>query len=160
MAPKPDATPAAIDRDVALLENAIASTGKSVRAFAHDVLARDDRTVRKWLERRTTLPKYVREKCYQVVRSAKRRARDLGVAAVAVVFSVYASAYCAHPRPMHVIRFDNGVDTSVAGARARARADTAAAPWRTADGKHCVMMHLPDTGGPVLGCPIQQVPVP
>lgn len=95
MAPKPETSPAAIARDVALLKNAIASTGKSVRAFSHEVLSRDDRTVRKWLQGRNTLPLYVREKCQQIVRSARRRARDAGGAAamLLMLIAVYASAY-------------------------------------------------------------------
>jgi hypothetical protein len=70
---KPAATPEQIAADVELLKNAIASTGMSVRRFAHEELVRDDRTVRKWLEGETTLPAQVRDRCRRLVRNAKRR---------------------------------------------------------------------------------------
>jgi hypothetical protein len=101
MGRKPDSSPDAIAKDVTLLKNAIASAKMSTRRFAHSVLARDDRTVRKWLNGNTTMPAFAREKCIEVVRAARRRARDAGGAAavLAIVFAVYASAYCARPRP-------------------------------------------------------------
>lgn len=44
---------------VALLEHAIKISGLSNRAFAVDVLGRDERTVRRWLARKKPIPTVV-----------------------------------------------------------------------------------------------------
>ena len=51
-----------------LLERALALSGLSLRAFAEDVLARDERTVRRWRSGEIAIPAIVRRWLTRYVR--------------------------------------------------------------------------------------------
>ncbi len=52
-------SPASTDRDLAMLRRVIKGSGKSTRVYAHEVLIREDRTVRRWLSGDSPIPKKV-----------------------------------------------------------------------------------------------------
>ncbi len=53
--------------DRELLSAAIKASGKSVRAFARDVLTRDPRSCWRWLAGTNPLPRAVRERCEAII---------------------------------------------------------------------------------------------
>ena len=53
--------------DIELLKRAIAKSGLSARRFAVEVLTRDERTIRRWLDGDRPVPRVVRRKLLELL---------------------------------------------------------------------------------------------
>jgi hypothetical protein len=53
--------------DIELLKRAIAESGLSARRFAVEVLTRDERTIRRWLDGDRPIPRVVRRKLLELL---------------------------------------------------------------------------------------------
>lgn len=53
--------------DIELLKRAIAKSGLSARRFAVEVLTRDERTIRRWLDGDRPIPRVVRRKLLEIL---------------------------------------------------------------------------------------------
>jgi hypothetical protein len=56
-----------VSDDIELLKRAIAKSGLSARRFAVEVLTRDERTIRRWLDGDRPIPRVVRRKLLELL---------------------------------------------------------------------------------------------
>jgi hypothetical protein len=56
-----------VNDDIDLLKRAIAKSGLSARRFAVEILTRDERTIRRWLDGDRPIPRVVRRKLLELL---------------------------------------------------------------------------------------------